>query len=301
DNPATIAGTAPAAPAPTYLFKGSTIVVSWPAVQGADFYRVYYDDFFSSSCRVRGTRASFCELLADNITATTYTHTSPDDETNYYWVTACNGSGCSPLDSDNPATIAGTAPAAPAPTYVFAGSTIVVSWPAVQGADFYRVYYDDFFSSSCRVRGTRASFCELLADNITATTYTHTSPDDETNYYWVTACNGSGCSPVDSNNPATTTTPTTPTTTTTTPTTTTTTVPPTVSGDCYVGLTLRPGDRCTYPGRTEEFWVDESGRGRFLFFTTGTRISTSGRINGVLYNFAASKQSDGSWLIEAAG
>jgi len=105
----TIAGTAPAAPAPTYVFAGSTIVVTWPAVPDADFYRVYYDDFFSSSCRVRGTSASFCELLADNITATTYTHTSPDDETNYYWVTACNGSGCSPLDSNNPATTAGTA------------------------------------------------------------------------------------------------------------------------------------------------------------------------------------------------
>ena len=204
NNPATTAGTAPTAPAATYVYAGSTIVLSWTPVPGATYYKVYYDDFFSSACRVRGTRASFCELLADNITATTFTHSDPDPEDNYYWVVACNSSGCSPVDSGNPATTAGTAPTAPAATYVYAGSTIVLSWTPVAGATYYKVYYDDFFSSACRVRGTRASFCELLADNITTTTYTHTSPDDEDNYYWVVACNSSGCSPVDSDNPATT-------------------------------------------------------------------------------------------------
>ena len=143
--------------------------------------------------------------MAANITGTSYTHSDPDDDANYYWVVACNSSGCSPVDSDNPATTVGTAPDAPAARYAFEGSTIVLRWDSVAGASFYNVYYDDFFSSACRVStGGSASFCEELATNITDTSYTHTDPDDDTNYYWVVACNSSGCSPVDSNNPATT-------------------------------------------------------------------------------------------------
>ena len=204
NNPATTAGTAPVTPGATYVFEGSAIVLSWEPVPDADYYNIYYDDFFSSACQVRSGRASFCEQLAANITATTYTHTSPDGDDNYYWVVACNSSGCSPVDSNNPATTAGTAPVTPGATYVFEGSAIVLSWEPVPDADYYNIYYDDFFSSACQVRSGRASFCEQLAANITATTYTHTSPDGDDNYYWVVACNSSGCSPVDSNNPATT-------------------------------------------------------------------------------------------------
>ncbi len=73
-------------------------------------------------------------------------------------------------------------------------------------------------------------------------------------------------------------------------------------GDCYAGRVVGPGERCTYPGTSEDFWVDDSGRGRFIFSTAGTGISLRNTtINGVVYNFAASKQADGTWLIEAAG
>ncbi len=206
NNPATTVGTAPDTPTARYAFEGSSIVLSWDPVDGASYYRIYYDDFFSSACRVSsGGRASFCEELATNITDTSYTHTDPDDDANYYWVVACNSSGCSPVDSNNPATTVGTAPDTPTARYAFEGSSIVLSWDPVDGASYYRIYYDDFFSSACRVSsGGRASFCEELATNITDTSYTHTDPDDDANYYWVVACNSSGCSPVDSNNPATT-------------------------------------------------------------------------------------------------
>ncbi len=77
---------------------------------------------------------------------------------------------------------------------------------------------------------------------------------------------------------------------------------PQTTGDCYVGLVVAVGERCTYPGSTNDFWVDSSGRGHFIFFTAGTGISARNTtINGVRYNFAASKQSDGTWIIEAAG
>ena len=71
---------------------------------------------------------------------------------------------------------------------------------------------------------------------------------------------------------------------------------------CKVGDTLSPGESCTYPGTNIEFSVLNNGSGRFLFFTAGTGINARNvTIDGVRYNFAASKQADGTWLIEAAG
>ena len=71
---------------------------------------------------------------------------------------------------------------------------------------------------------------------------------------------------------------------------------------CQVGDRLSPGESCTYPGTDIEFSVLANGSGRFLFFTAGTGINARNiTINGVTYNFAATKQTDGKWLIEAAG
>ena len=73
-------------------------------------------------------------------------------------------------------------------------------------------------------------------------------------------------------------------------------------GACTVGLTLKAGESCTYPGTNAEFSVLNDGRGNFLFFTSGTGINARNTtINGILYNFVASKQADGTWLIEAVG
>ena len=195
-------------PSPTnvrYVRDGSTIVLSWDAVQGADYYRIYYDDFAPSSCQINSSgRPSFCDELASRVTGTGYTHDSPDDDRNYYWVVACNSGGCSDIDSANPADFVDTRPGPPTNIrYVRDGSTIVVSWDAVQGADYYKIYYDDFVSSACRLDSSgRPSFCDELASRVTGTGYTHDSPDDDRNYYWVVACNSGGCSDIDSANPA---------------------------------------------------------------------------------------------------
>ena len=58
----------------------------------------------------RSGRPSFCDELASSVAGTTYLHTAPDDDRNYYWVVACHNGGCSPIDSDN-----STQPAAPSP------------------------------------------------------------------------------------------------------------------------------------------------------------------------------------------
>ena len=424
-----------------YSWEGSTTVLSWDAVADADYYKIYYDDFFSSGCRLSSSgSSSFCDELAADVEGTSYTHTSPDHDDNYYWVTACNIGGCSEIDSDNPASLEGSAtapdlvvdpptvsdsaPAAggsftlsatvrnqgsgpsdsttlryyrstdssitsgdtavgtdyvsrldasesgdesvrltapstpgtyyygacvdsvsgesdtgnncsgvvavavgtpPAPDlvvdkatvsdsapaagasftlsatvrnqgsgssdsttlryyrsadssisssdtavgtdsvsglsasrtsaedisltapptsgtyyygacvdsvsgesdtgnncstgaavavgaalgnpanqrYSWEGSTTVLSWDAVADADYYKIYYDDFFSSGCRLSSSgSSSFCDELAADVEGTSYTHTSPDHDDNYYWVTACNIGGCSEIDSDNPA---------------------------------------------------------------------------------------------------
>ena len=187
-----------------YQREGTTAIVSWDTSAGATHYKVYYDDFGSPRCSLLSSgRPSGCEELAANLTGASYTHGSPDEDTNYYWIAACNAAGCSDIDSGNTARFVDNRPAAPANAqYVREGSTTVVSWSASAGADYYGVYYDDFFGTSCRLSSGSPSFCELLAGNVTGTTYTHANPDEDRNYYWVVACNSAGCSDIDSGNPA---------------------------------------------------------------------------------------------------
>ena len=206
-----------------YRRDGSAIVVSWNAVPDADYYNVYYDD--RSSCSLPSstldTLSSFsalstlstlstlsnirsCEELATDVVGTTYTHTSPDDDDNYYWVVACNSGGCTDIDSEDPATFVDTRPSAPNNVeYRRDGSAIVVGWNAVPDADYYRIFHDDSFGSSCGLHRGIPVGCEELATNVVGTTYTHTSPDDDENYYWVVACNRNGCTDIDSEDPAT--------------------------------------------------------------------------------------------------
>ena len=199
------AATAPATPANLrYAFEGAAIRLTWDAVPGADYYDVYYDDFFDSACQINADGGpSFCEELALNVTETTHLHTDPAGDRNFYWVIACNQQGCSEVDSQNPARPAIERPAAPRANYAWEGTAIRVSWEAVADADYYNVYYDAFFDSSCRLDPDgEPGFCHVLATNLAATSYLHTEPDEDRNFYWVTACNRGGCSEVESDSPA---------------------------------------------------------------------------------------------------
>ena len=84
--------------------ENSAIRVSWDAVDGADYYNVYYSDFHDSCIlSIAKDRVLLCEELATNVVGTTYVHTNPDANKNNYWVVACNSDGCSDIDSSNPA------------------------------------------------------------------------------------------------------------------------------------------------------------------------------------------------------
>ena len=72
-------------------------------MEGASYYRVYHADHMTADCRLEtGGVSGSCELLEDNISRTSYTDANPDQEDNYYWVVACNSTGCSDIDSDLP-------------------------------------------------------------------------------------------------------------------------------------------------------------------------------------------------------
>ena len=108
-------------------------MLSWDAVAGADYYNIYYDDFFDSVLSgYEEASPSFCEQLANDIRTTSYTHTHPDPDDNYYWVVACNNSGCSEVDSANPAGTVGTVPTTPTARYEWNGAQIVLSWDAAR-------------------------------------------------------------------------------------------------------------------------------------------------------------------------
>ena len=70
-------------------------------------------------------------------------------------------------------------------------------------------------------------------------------------------------------------------------------------GDCYPGLLVGIGESCTYPGTTDEFSVNVRGRGHFLDSVAGIRIRIANEtIGGRVYDFLASHEGDGVWLIE---
>ena len=72
--------------------------------------------------------------------------------------------------------------------------------------------------------------------------------------------------------------------------------------ECQEGQVLEHGDRCTYPGTKEEFWVDDTGAGHFLFFSASSVIDArNARINNNAYDFTARKDRNGSWTIEVVG
>ena len=190
---------------PQYSRDRATAFVSWDPPEGATHYKVYYNQFQNPECFLANSgRPLGCRELDGNVVGTTYIHEEPDPDLNHHWVVACNIAGCSEIDSTNPARPVAARPDTPSNVrYAAEGSTIHVSWDAVDGADHYAVFHDAFFDSACSLaRDGRPRFCDELAMNVVETTYVHTSPGAGSNYYWVIACNKGGCSVVDSENPA---------------------------------------------------------------------------------------------------
>ena len=75
--------------------EGGALRVSWEAAAGADYYKVYHDDFFDDSCSVSADgQPRFCEEIASRVTEPNYLHEGASNGENYYWVVACSTNGC---------------------------------------------------------------------------------------------------------------------------------------------------------------------------------------------------------------
>ncbi len=167
--------------------------------------------------------------------------------------------------------------------YVWDGYSIEVSWDPVDGADSYSVYHHAFFEAGCFVRSDgRPSFCDEVATNVVGTTFTHTTPDIDANYYWVIACNQEGCSETDPESPA---------------------LPlgdgtggPTSGGPCPTFVTLEEGDFCTVTITSIDVGTDrfEVRNGEGCFGEICEDEST------ILDEFIAYANRDGSWRITRA-
>ena len=220
-------------------------------------------------------------------TSTSYAHTGlTASSTRHYRVSAINSVGTGDPSNVSDATTEAASVAKPgAPTGLTAtanGQTeIDLSWSAPSdngGASItgYRI----------EVSTDGSNWSDLVAStNSTGTSYSHTGlTENSTRYYRISAINSVGTGQPSNVDSA------------------TTDAAPAQEGTCRANRTVMPGERCTYPGTSEDFWVDSDGKGHFLVFTAGDTIQIRNmNINGVVYTFVARKQSDGNWLVEEVG
>ncbi len=159
--------------APTVLSaafeENKGIVVSWTASQYAQSYTVYRSS--SSS----GTYS----MIAENVTSTSWTDSSPLSGYNYYKVGASGYGLTSSQSSQTSLNFTLAAPTDLSASMTERNGKLVVdlSWTASQYAQSYTVYRSS--SSS----GTYS----MIAENVTSTSWTDSSPLSGNNYYKVEA------------------------------------------------------------------------------------------------------------------
>ena len=160
-------------------------------MDGADYYSVYRNDLPLDACD-----SLTCRKVASHLVESTYLYTSPGSKANYYWITACNSDGCSELSRT--AEFVDKRPSGPTNvqyTYIDTENKTRITWAAVEGSDYYNVYWEDFFDD-CEIGlfGTPDTSinCKFLEENVIDTYVDDPGqPEDD---YWVSACNRSGCS-----------------------------------------------------------------------------------------------------------
>ena len=71
------------------------------------------------------------------------------------------------------------------------------------------------------------------------------------------------------------------------------------SEDCLLGLVVRPGESCNYPGTANAFTVNQDGSASFLIVNSTRAINLPNRTyQGQVYDFRASHQGEGVWRID---
>ena len=151
----------------------SAISITWSAVAGAAYYKLY-----------RSTDGRLFDQIGENIAATVIVDSGLAANTSYeYQLESCNDNGCSGRSSFVSAT---TAPATPSALTASAqsDSAISITWSAVAGAAYYKLY-----------RSTDGGSFAQIGENIAATVTVDSGLAANTSYkYQLAACNGNGCS-----------------------------------------------------------------------------------------------------------
>jgi fibronectin type 3 domain-containing protein len=164
-----------AAPAPVTATPGDgSVLLQWPSVDGATFYRV-----FRKAGDVWDTRS-----LA-RVTATSYRNSGLVNGTSYtYRVAAYNDGGSGPVSAD----VTAMALAAPSGVVATAGDTqVALTWSASAGASSYTVY---------RGASSTASTMVAVASGVAATSFGDTGLTNGTVYYYrVRGVSGDNLSP----------------------------------------------------------------------------------------------------------
>ena len=147
------------------------IVVSWTASQYAQSYTVYRSSSSSGTYRY--------SVVAENVTSTSWTDSSPLSGNNYYKVEASGYGLTSSQSSPTSLNLTLAAPTDLSANMIERNGKLVVdlSWTASQYAQSYTVYRSSSSSRTYRV----------LAENITSTSWTDSSPLSGYNYYKVAA------------------------------------------------------------------------------------------------------------------
>lgn len=182
---ATISTSAPAAPDGVMVSSvgHQSVTLNWSASSGANFYTIYRSTLVDNGGGASNVLRTI--VLANNVTDTSYTDTSPTDGTIYsYFVTATDAGGTS---SDSGSAIGVPLPAPPsgAPgslTATPSGANIILNWTAVPDAVGYVIK-----------RSTSLTGGYVLLNSVTETTYTDSGLDTNLMYYYqITPINAGG-------------------------------------------------------------------------------------------------------------
>jgi rhamnogalacturonan endolyase len=167
---------APPATAPgsfSGIFDSTSVILNWSAVPGAVGYIIR-----------RATSSGGPYLYVQNVTETSYTDTGlSTSQTYYYQISAVNAAGVSGSSS---ATVV-PPPVAPISLSAFPGNAqVVLNWTPAGGVTGYYLF----------VGTSSGDETNLVAGNISGTSYTNTGLVNGTTYYYVVAStNASGLGP----------------------------------------------------------------------------------------------------------
>ncbi len=156
------------------------VIITWPAVIGASRYEIYRND--------NNTHIDE-KLLTNSHTTNLYDDTNAEvGTTYYYWVKACNSAGCSTYSKYDSGYRAIEIPTVPEKVSASDGTyddKVRVSWDESDRATYYEVYRNTINTNPA----------VLLEDNQNLPPYDDTSAvTGIIYYYWIKACNSSGCS-----------------------------------------------------------------------------------------------------------